>query len=196
MQIRTIRLALWGLVVVAGMAALWLTVIGPRLENNPNAEIGRGDYQLVTTDGGAFDQATLRGKPSAIFFGFTHCPDVCPTTLGEIAMWQEGLGAEADDMNFYFVTVDPERDTADVLGQYVSWVPGVQGVTGSVEETAKATRAFRVYARKVPQEGDEYSMDHSAATLLFDGRGRFFGVIGYQEDPARALDTLRRLLNS
>lgn len=196
MQIRTLRLALWALVLLAGMAALWFKVVAPRLESDPLGDLGRGDYQLATTDGQAFNQAALKGQPSAVFFGFTHCPDVCPTTLGDIAVWQEDLGEQAKDMRFYFVTVDPERDTPELLGDYVSWVPGVQGVTGSREETDKATRAFRVYAKKVPQDGGDYSMDHSSATMLFDRKGRFFGVIGYQEDPARVAETLRRLLQS
>ena len=195
-----LRLALWGLVVIALAVLAWFTLIQPRLQAQNAAfgpmDLGHGEYALQTTDGAAFTEDTLKGQPSAVFFGFTHCPDVCPTTLGDILSWQEQLGEGGKDLRVYFVTVDPERDTPEVLGDYVSWVPGVQGVTGSVEETQKALKAFRIFARKVPSEdGESYSMDHSAMVLLFDAQGNFSGLIGYQEAPEKALATLNRLLS-
>lgn len=197
--LRLLRYALWALVVVALGGLAWVQLISPRLDRLADAgtvNLGRGDYQLTATDGSAFSQASLKGKPSAVFFGFTHCPDVCPTTLGDIASWREELGPDADKLRVFFVTVDPERDTVDGLRTYVSWVPGVIGVSGTPEEIAKAVKAFRIYARKVPQEGGGYSMDHSSAMLLFDAQGEYAGLIGYQEDPARALASLRRLFAS
>lgn len=197
--LRLLRYALWALVVVALGGLAWVQLISPRLDRLADAgtvNLGRGDYQLTATDGSAFSQASLKGKPSAVFFGFTHCPDVCPTTLGDIASWREELGPDADKLRVFFVTVDPERDTVDGLRTYVSWVPGVIGVSGTPEEVAKAVKAFRIYARKVPQEGGGYSMDHSSAMLLFDAQGEYAGLIGYQEDPARALASLRRLFAS
>ncbi|CAM2999543.1 protein SCO1/2 [Paracoccus aminovorans] len=198
-SLRKLRYALWALVVVALGAVAWLGLISPRLDNLADAgtaSLGRGDYRLAATDGTEFSQASLKGKASAVFFGFTHCPDVCPTTLGDVAGWREDLGADADKLRVFFVTVDPERDSVEALRDYVSWVPGVIGVSGSPEEVAKAVKAFRIYARKVPQEGGGYSMDHSSAMLLFDDRGEYAGLIGYQEDPARAMASLRRLLDS
>lgn len=197
--LRLLRYALWALVVVALGGLAWVQLISPRLDRLADAgtvNLGRGDYQLTATDGSAFSQASLKGKPSAVFFGFTHCPDVCPTTLGDIASWREELGPDADKLRVFFVTVDPERDTVDGLRTYVSWVPGVIGVSGTPEEVAKAVKAFRIYARKVPQEGGGYSMDHSSAMLLFDAQGEYAGLIGYEEDPARALASLRRLFAS
>lgn len=188
-----IRLLLWSLVTVAALGAGWL-LLSPRANETAADTLGRGDYTLETTTGEAFTQASLEGAPSAVFFGFTHCPDVCPTTLGDIATWQEALGPDGERLQVYFVTVDPERDTAAVLGDYVAWVPGVTGVTGSREEMDKAIAAFRVYAAKVPLGGEEYSMDHSSMVLLFDEDGRFFAPIGYQEDPERAIGSLTRLL--
>ncbi|WP_199257519.1 SCO family protein [Paracoccus binzhouensis] len=197
--LRPLRYALWALVVVALAAVGWMKFGAPRLAEVADAgtaSLGRGDYRLVATDGTEFTEATLKGQPSAVFFGFTHCPDVCPTTLGDIAGWQEDLGADAGKLRVFFVTVDPERDTVDALRDYVSWVPGVVGVSGTPEEVAKAVKAFRIYARKVPQEGGEYSMDHSSTMLLFDSNGEYAGLIGYQEDPERAMASLRRLLAS
>lgn len=202
-SLKSLRLVLWGMVavfvLVLGVYALLQKQQGSgtsgTLPDLAGASVlGKGDYTLQTTDGQPFTQATLTGKPSAIFFGYTHCPDVCPTTLGDIAGWEEQLGDEAKDLRFFFMTVDPERDTADVLKDYVGFVPGVVGVTGSPEEVQKATKAFRVYARKGAADGDAYTVDHSSAVMLFDKNGQYAGIIGYQEGDERALAALRRLL--
>lgn len=184
--------ALWGLALLALAGFGWLK-LSPMLDRNGAVVIGPGDYHLETTEGAPFTEDTLEGSHSAVFFGFTHCPEVCPTTLGDITTWQEELGPE-DELRVFFVTVDPERDTAEVLHDYVSWAPGVTGVTGSPEEVAKALSAFRVYARKVPLGAGRYTMDHSANILLFDADGRFFEPIGYQEDPDRVMEKIRRML--
>lgn len=196
--LRLLRYVLWALVVCAFAGFAWIRLGTPALERIADAgtfSLGRGDYRLAATDGGSFTVDTLKGQPSAVFFGFTHCPDVCPTTLGDIAGWKEELGAQADDLRVFFVTVDPERDSVDTLRDYVSWVPGVIGVSGSPEEIAKAIKAFRIYARKAPLEGGGYNMDHSSSLLLFDRNGEYAGLIGYQEEQTRALASLERLLD-
>ncbi|MEF9601257.1 SCO family protein [Paracoccus sp. PXZ] len=197
--LRPVRYALWALVVLALAGLGWFQFVAPRsgtIADAGTASLGRGDYRLAATDGTEFTQATLKGQPSAVFFGFTHCPDVCPTTLGDVASWQEELGEAGKDLRVFFVTVDPERDTVEALREYVSWVPGVVGVSGTPEEVAKAIKAFRIYARKSPQEGSDYSMDHSSTMLLFDANGDYAGLIGYQEERERAMASLRRLLES
>ncbi len=190
------RLLLWGLVTVitVNLAALaWTRFVNPGMDASVLDTLGRGEYSLSTTAGTTFTEATLEDGPSMVFFGFTHCPDVCPTTLGDIRAWQEQYPA-SKDMNVYFVTVDPERDTASVLGEYVSWVDGVQGVTGSPEEVDKAIEAFRIFAARVPLEDGDYTMDHSASVLLFDARGRYSDRIGYQENPASAVAKIKTAL--
>ena len=197
--LRRVRYVLWGLVILALGAIGWLKFGAPALEDMADAgtaALGQGEYRLAATDGGEFTAETLKGQPSAVFFGFTHCPDVCPTTLGYIAGWQEELGDAAKDLRVFFVTVDPERDSVETLREYVSWVPGVIGVSGSPEEIAKAVKAFRIYARKSPLAGGGYNMDHSSMLLLFDRNGEYAGLIGYQEEDARALASLRKLLGS
>ncbi|WP_134678844.1 SCO family protein [Paracoccus ravus] len=195
-SLRRIRLLLWTLVAIAALAGAWFWLISPRLDQLAQSgtdHLGRGAYNLQTTEGSPFTQDSLKGQPSAVFFGFTHCPDVCPTTLGEVAGWQDRLKQQGKELRVFFVTVDPERDTLDKLRDYVSWAPGVTGVTGPPEEIAKAVKAFRVYARKVPND-DGYTMDHSAMTLLFDEDGQYSGLIGYQEDPARSQAALDKLM--
>ncbi|NDV99649.1 SCO family protein [Salipiger sp. PrR002] len=192
--ISAIRLALWGLVLLALIVLLWFRVIAPRLEQDVTASLGRGDYELTATDGSAFTEDSLKGAPSAVFFGFTHCPEVCPTTLGDIATWEEGLGSDAAALRVFFVTVDPERDTVEQLRDYVSWVPEVRGVSGSRADIDKALKAFRIYARRVPLDDGGYTMDHSAMVLLFDARGDYAGLINYQEEYDRALGKLQALV--
>ena len=191
---KNIRIAVAAVCLLASVALVWFAWISPALKDPGAIALGQGDYSLQTIDGAPFTEATLEGRPSAVFFGFTHCPEVCPTTLADIALWQDELGAAANDLQFYFVTVDPERDTAEVLGDYVGWVPNVTGVTGSVEEVAKAQTAFRVYSRKIPLSDGEYTMDHSAYVMLFDADGEFVDPIMYQEELDQALAKLNRLL--
>ncbi|WP_163849520.1 SCO family protein [Pseudooceanicola aestuarii] len=186
---------LWTLAIAALLWVGWSRFIAPGFERSLADTIGPGDYRLETTSGGTFTQASLREGPSAVFFGFTHCPEVCPTTLGDIATWQEELGPDSP-LNVYFVTVDPRRDDIDTLRDYVSWVDGVEGVSGDPAEVDKALKAFRIYAREVPLEGGDYTMDHSANVLLFDEDGRFFEPIGYQEDTDRVMAKIERMLAS
>ena len=182
------------LALVFLLGFIWFRWGSAWLNTQLAADFGEGDYHLTTTTGAPFTEATLSGAPSAVFFGFSHCPDVCPTTLGEISVWQEELGTDANRLRIFFVTVDPERDTADLLKDYVGWLPNAVGVTGSRAEIDNAIAAFRIFARKVPLSDGSYTMDHSAYVLLFDEQGRFFEPIGYQEDPVRATAKLRRLL--
>ncbi|MEO0356823.1 MAG: SCO family protein [Pseudomonadota bacterium] len=187
---------LYALALVALGAFAWVNFISPRLDQSLADQLGQGDYALVTTGGDPFTERTLRQRPSAVFFGFTHCPEICPTTLADMSFVQEEMGLSPQDLAIYFITVDPERDTPAVLKDYVEWVPGAQGVTGSPEDVQKAVSAFRAYSRRVPLDDGDYTMDHSAYVMLFDDRGRFFEPIGYQEDFDRTMDKIRRLLNS
>lgn len=189
-----LRTGLWVLVAVVAVAAVGFYAYTSMTRSAQAAGLGHGDYQLQTTSGEDFSRASFNGNPSVLFFGFTHCPEVCPTSLAEIAAWYETLGDEANDLNAYFVTVDPERDTAEVLGEYVSWTGKVTGVTGAPAEIEKATKAWAVYAAKVPLDDGGYTMDHTASVFLLDNKGEFSGTIAYREDNATALGKLRNLL--
>ncbi|ENP41335.1 hypothetical protein C055_01235 [Brucella abortus 78/36] len=132
-----------------------------------------GSFNLVTMDG-AFSEKDLRATPAVVFFGFTHCPDVCPTTLYELDGWLKRLGPEAGDIKAYFVTVDPERDTQDVMNTYVSNVTDrIMGITGTPDNIAEMVKSYHVYARKVPIEDGDYTMDHTASIFLLDKGGAF-----------------------
>lgn len=187
-------IALWGAALAALLLFIAVPFVTPMFKQTVADTLGHGDYRLQGTDGAEFTEDTLAGAPSAVFFGFTHCPEVCPTTLGDIATWQADLAGQGADLRVFFVTVDPERDGLDTLDGYVSWVPGVVGVTGSRAEIDKAIKAFRIYAKRIALDDGGYTMDHTATVLLFDADGRFAELIGYREDPDRVRQKLDRLL--
>ncbi|AGT08411.1 electron transport protein SCO1/SenC [Paracoccus aminophilus JCM 7686] len=160
----------------------------------PAQEIG-ADFSLPATDGRRLDPEALRGKPYLLFFGFTHCPEICPMALSEIALRLDELGLEGDRLTPIFVTVDPARDTLAHLRDYLGWFdPRLIGLSGSAAETEAIARSFRATYRKVPTEGGDYTMDHSAAIYLIDGAGEFFGHIDYRDPPESQLAALRALL--
>lgn len=141
--------------------------------------------------------ADFRGKVVVIFFGFTHCPDVCPTTLAELAMVAKELGKDADRMQVLFVTVDPERDTPEVLRQYVpSFNPSFLGLYGDAEATARTAREFKIFYQKQPLKTGGYSVDHSAGTYIFDPQGRLRLFAQYGQGAADLLHDIRILLQS
>lgn len=199
---RTIRWTAWILVVlVAAVTAAVLfdtrvrdAVLGRPGEGAGIARIG-GPFRLVDHTGLQVTEQDFLGKPSVYFFGFTHCPDVCPTTLYEMTSWLEALGPAADDLNVAFVTVDPERDDIEAMAGYMSaFDPHIRGLTGTPDEIETVSKAFKVYRRKVEQEGGDYTMDHTATVYLMDAGGGFVGTIAYGEADDIALAKLKRLV--
>lgn len=152
-------------------------------------------FELVDHTGQPITEAAFQDNPSALFFGFTHCPDVCPTTLFELDGWLEQLGQEGEEVQAFFVSVDPERDTPEVMETYLgNFSDRITGITGEPEEIAAMAKGFHVYARKVELEDGDYTMDHTASVMLLDRNGGFFGTISYQENPEIAVEKLRRLV--
>jgi protein SCO1/2 len=158
------------------------------------AAIG-GPFQLTDQAGESVTDQNLKGRPTLIFFGFTHCPDVCPTSLFEISEVLRAMGKDADRVNAYFVSVDPERDTAAAMKDYLSsFDPHLKGLTGNPEAVAKVLSAYRVYARKVPLKDGDYTMDHTALIYLMDREGRFVSPFNMKRSPEQAASELKRYL--
>lgn len=169
---------------------------GPRfrLTDVTGANFGK---ELALTDhhGKPRTLADFRGKVVTVFFGFTHCPDVCPTTLAEMAQVMKELGSDADRLQVLFVTVDPERDTQEVLSRYVpSFNPSFLGLYGNAEQTARAAREFKIFFQKQPS-GSSYSVDHSAGTYILDRQGRLRLFAQYGQGAAALLHDIRVLLH-
>ena len=191
---RTARILLWALVALAlaGMAVLLL--------RQPASEIAQGSvklggpFTLTSADGQTFSSTALAGKPYAIFFGFTHCPDVCPTALARMVKLRRQLGAGTDAFQIVFVSVDPERDGPAELRNYLSLFPDpIVGLTGTQARIDHAKRQFGIFSQKVPDKSGGYTVDHTATILLFDRQGDFVATISAEENDGVALDKLKRI---
>lgn len=153
-----------------------------------------GPFRLVDTAGRPVTEKSLLGKPTVMFFGFTYCPEVCPTTLAEMSAALKALGSDADRLNVVFVSVDPERDTPEQMKLYLSnFDRRIQGLTGTPAQVDAAARAYRVYHQKTPLEGGGYTVDHSSAVYLFDKRGGFVEPIAYGTPHDQLVARLRGL---
>jgi protein SCO1/2 len=158
------------------------------------AAIG-GSFQLTDQNGQAVTEKNMQGQPTLIFFGFTHCPDVCPTSLFEMSEVLRAMGKDADRVNAYFISVDPERDTTEAMKDYLSsFDPHLKGLTGNPDQVAKVISAYRVYARKVPLKDGDYTMDHTALIYLMDRGGRFVSPFNLKRTPEQAAADLKNYL--
>ena len=177
-----------GFVSLVGVA---LYIVSQPADHRAVANIG-GPFQLVDQNDKRVTDATYKGGPIIIFFGYTHCPDVCPTTLFEMSEVLK-LIPNTKKVSALFVTVDPERDTPDKLKDYLSsFDPRISGLSGTRADIDATLKAYRVYAKKVPQENGEYSMDHSAIIYLMDKQGRFVNALNLQQPPEAVAREIQR----
>jgi protein SCO1/2 len=154
-----------------------------------------GPFQLVDQDGKPVTDQDLKGKPTLIFFGYTHCPDVCPTTLFDVSEVLRALGPDAGRTAAYFITVDPERDTPAAMKDYLSsFDPHLRALTGDRAAIDAAEKAYRVYAKKIPTESGDYTMDHTALVYLMDKQGRFVAPFNLKRKPEDSAQELRRYM--
>jgi len=189
--------------VIAAAAALFATVAGVTgytLWNDARLAQGTphigGAFSLVDVEGGQVTDRSLLGRPTAIFFGFTWCPEVCPTTLAAMTVALAELGADGDRLNVVFVSVDPERDTPAQMKLYLSnFDRRILGLTGSPRAVDEAARAYRIFHRKVALEGGGYTVDHSSSVYLFDRRGRFVAPVAYGTSQEKLLAELKALVH-
>ena len=180
--------------LAAALAVMLLTGWPSAPFPNPSVAVG-GPFALVNQNGAAITEKTFLGKPTAYFFGYTHCPEACPTTLMDMTDRLAALGADGDRFNVVFITIDPERDTPEMLRSYLeSFDPRIVAATGTPDEIAKTIKEFRAYVRRVG-EGENYSFDHSTAVYVMDAKGRLVTLIDYQEPRDSAVSKLRRALH-
>lgn len=185
-----------GLAAAIGGAALW-RLAAPPPASDALAALGRGaeTVRLTGSDGREIVWGSLEGAPRAVFFGFTRCPEICPTTIAELGGALDLLGPAAKDLRVQFVTVDPTRDTPEHLARYLSsFGPRFTGYTGSEKAIGALSQAYRVRYRKVPTTVDDYTMDHTALVYLIDRNGRVRDFIAYGVGPERAAEQLRTFL--
>lgn len=198
--LRTFRMIVWLFVaLVAGMGLFAL--FGPDRQPAADQPTGYADtvggaFSLTAADGSTVTDQTLKGKPFAIFFGFTRCPDVCPTTLASLAKLRKQMGEDGDKFRIVFVSVDPGYDSPEDIRRYVDlFGTPIIGLTGSDEEIARVTKAYHAFYKKVPTEGDDYTIDHTASVYLMDAEGKLRSTIDYHEDQKTSLAKLERLVD-
>lgn len=199
--LRIIRITAWLAVVlllgaVAGVGGTLFLQQRQTEASKPPIEAAKigGPFSLVSHKGETIDNARLAGKPYLVFFGFTHCPDICPTTLFELTELMKELGPAADRFNALFITVDPQRDSQQLLAEYmVAFDERILAVRGSREQTDAAVKAFAAFARRVPVEGGDYTMDHTAGVYVMNAEGRFANMLDMHESREVRLGKLRRI---
>ncbi|MEK1872593.1 MAG: SCO family protein [Rhizobium altiplani] len=197
---KTVRIAVWVAVLLMAGILGWLTLNVTKTKEAVSEGPFGVPFTLVAQDGKPITEQAFRGKPTALFFGFTHCPEVCPTTLFEMNGWLEKVDPDGKKLQAYFVTVDPERDTPEVMNEYVSNVSKrIVGISGAPDKIADVIEGYRVYAKKVPVDesnpNGDYTMDHTASVFLLDSEGRFSGTIAYGENPDTAVKKLENLVS-
>ncbi len=198
---RIIQISLYASVIL-----VLLLTVGWWRSDNSSAEKQLGvrpfpltemDFSMTDHEGNQVGPKTLIGKPSLVFFGFTYCPEICPTTLADISLWLDKLGDEAKQLTPVLISVDPERDTVEVMADYVSYFhPRIRGWTGTAEGLAKTATGFRASYEKVILEDGDYTMNHTAGAFLFRADGSFVATIDYHEPRKFAVPKIRRALKS
>ncbi len=183
--------ALGALVLAGAGGHFWLA------NHSTGEKLGLGgSFVLEDVNGQPFPSTRLAGKPYVIFFGYTHCPDVCPATLAELTTDIKALRADAGRMRYVFVTLDPARDTPAVLKDYVgSFDSHIIGLTGTASQVAKVAKEWSVFYRIVPGSGKDYTLEHSAASYLMDAKGRFSGFFTFKDSPSTQLAKIRGVIS-
>ena len=167
----------------------------PENKASPPKEFTIGSpFSLIDHRGMVITEQDFVGHPSALFFGFTHCPEVCPMTMSKLSMLLDELGTKADRIKVYFVTLDPDRDTPGVLMNYLSaFNERFIAITGNTKDVESLARSWKVYWKRTETSDGGYTFDHTASVLLLNSKSNFVGTIGWKEEAAVALEKLKRL---
>ena len=195
---KTFRIILWSTIAILVAIVGYLSFDWQVNKGSDEAAFG-GSFTLTDQNGNAITETAFQEKPTALFFGFTHCPEICPTTLYELDAWMEEADPTGEKINGYFVSVDPEKDTAEILKLYVGNVSDrITGITGDPDDVHQMLKKFKIYFKKIPLDATDpagdYTMDHTASVLLFNNQGRFKSTIAYGENPDTAIQKLKNLL--
>ncbi len=192
----TLRKSIWAIVALCAVI-LALIAYGQWTGQGVKQNLGifGVPFKLASTKGGELDSQTLNGRPYGIFFGFAHCPELCPTTLFEMSASLKELGDSAKDFRLLFITVDPERDTLPVIKDYLSnFDPRIEGLVPTVEQLPKLARDFHIYYKKEPTSDGSYTMDHTATLFLMDKSGQLKSTISFDENRATRTTKLKNLM--
>lgn len=200
MKLALFRKLTWVLCALCAGLLAGLLILGGRSGGQPPSSVAEsrpigGPFTMIAHTGETVTERTYAGKAWMVFMGFTNCPEICPTTLAEMSSWFGELGKEGDGVQGFLVSVDPERDSLETLGLYMSsFDKRIVALRPEPAELERFAKAFKVYYKKVPTEGGDYTMDHTAGVLLFDRQGRFSGMIDMHESREVILQKIRRAI--
>ena len=196
-RLGTLRVVLWALVALAAAGFAYLQLRPQRLPQPAQtyaASLG-GPFTLTAPDGSTVTEQSLKGRPFVLFFGFTRCPDVCPTTLARLAKLRRALGSDGEKLQIVFVSLDPETDKPADVGAYIAlFQTPIVGLTGTPEQVAAIAKAYGIYYAKVPEDGGNYTIDHTATVFVMDREGRLQSTLDMKESDEAALAKLRRVI--
>lgn len=183
-----------GLVLIGALLAYQYVNRGTGKSLTAGTQLG-APFSLIDHNGKPITEAAFEGRPTLVYFGYTRCPEICPTTLYEMSGWFDTLGEKGKDLRAFFITVDPERDTPETMKGYAeAFSDRVTGITGDPGKVHALLAAWHIYYAKVPTDDGDYTMDHTASVFLLDRDGDFKGTIAYGEDTGTALAKLERLV--
>ncbi len=178
---------------LAGIVAATIAFL-PRGERSSAMSVVGGPFRLESSKGGTLDSQALKGRPFLVFFGFTQCPNVCPTTLADLGTLLDEFGKEGGDVPAYYITLDPERDTQAVMAEYMaSFTDRITGLTGTPEAIERVTRDYRAFVKRVPLPGGDYTLEHTLMVYMMDRDGGFAGPLDLNAGHPLALKQLRKL---
>jgi protein SCO1/2 len=200
-MLKRIRIVLWAACAIPLLALIAVGVLELTQRGNgagaPQAGGIGGPFKLASSTGGELSSDDLKGRPFIVFFGFTRCPEICPTTISDISSWLDALGPDGKQIKALFVSIDPERDSVASMKDYLSsFNDQIVGLTGTPEQIAQVAKEYRVYYAKHPLKDGDYTMDHSAVIYLMDRQGNFAGTLTYGDKAEDAVAKLKRLLAS
>lgn len=178
---------------LAGIVAATVAFL-PRGDRPSALSVVGGPFRLDSSKGGTVDSRALKGKPFLVFFGFTQCPNVCPTTLADLGTLLDEFGAQGGAIQAYYITLDPERDTQEVMREYMaSFTDRITGLTGTPQEIERVARDYRAFVKRVPLPGGDYTLEHTLMVYMMDRDGSFAGPLDLDAGHPLALKQLRKL---
>ncbi len=195
-SVRALIIAGFSILILSLISLLLPSILKKNFQTQYSSEVKLGaSFELIDSNGNKITEAAFVGSPTVLFFGFTHCPTVCPLALHRLSLLIEKLGKDQNKLKAYFITLDPERDTWKVLNKYLTGFNNrIIGITGESEKIKILAKSWGIYSKKVPLDGDNYSIDHTALIFLLKNNGNFLKTIDFEDDFELSLKEIKKLL--
>jgi protein SCO1/2 len=195
-SVRALIIVGFSILILSLISLLLPSILKKNFQTQYSSEAKLGaSFELIDSNGNKITEAAFVGSPTVLFFGFTHCPTVCPLALHRLSLLIEKLGKDQNKLKAYFITLDPERDTWKVLNKYLTGFNNrIIGITGESEKIKILAKSWGIYSKKVPLDGDNYSIDHTALIFLLKNNGNFLKTIDFEDDFELSLKEIKKLL--